>query len=353
MALAPWAGTAVPFVTYFVASLLLAWYFGLWPATLSMGLGAIVGAHYFLHEGQEPVTIWGRTEAAAISGYVLATLFASSLIAIQREILARMKAAEQAQAAVARENAELLEKARRAQEELQRSNEELQRANRDLETFAYSASHDLKEPLRNIAVYAELLEKESRVLLAPPAADFLDYIINSARRMTTIMDDLLLYAQATKHDTSPILSVDSNSVLAGVLGDLQELIRDQGASIDAEALPAVAVHRSCLAQIFQNLISNGIKYRGAEAPVIHVSSSARQGFTIFSVTDNGIGIEQKYRKQIFGMFKRLHGRDFPGNGMGLAICQSLVEHYGGEIWVEASEPGKGSTFCFSVPTAEA
>ena len=353
MAIDPWAGTAIPFVTYFLASLLLAWYFGFWPATLCTLLGAIVGTHYFLHQGQEPVTFWGRTEAAAIVGYVLATLFASSLIAVQRKVLARVKAAEQAQAAVAKENADLLEKARRAQEELQRSNEELRRANRDLETFTYSASHDLKEPLRNIAVYAQLLEKESRLYLPPPAADFLDYIITSARRMTTIMDDLLLYAQATKHDAGPILSVDANSVLAGVLGDLQEQIRDQGATVTAETLPVVAVHRSSLAQIFQNLISNGIKYRRAEAPVIHVAARARNGFSIFSVTDNGLGIEEEYRKEIFGLFKRLHGRDLPGNGMGLAICQRLVEHYGGEIWVEASELGKGSTLCFSVPTADA
>ena len=138
--------------------------------------------------------------------------------------------------------------------------------------------------------------------------------------------------------------------LGDVLEGLQGLIQETGASITAEELPSVTIHESRLAQVFQNLIGNAIKYRGKEVPRIHIAAAKGDGWCVFSVTDNGIGIEPEYAERIFGLFKRLHGRDeYPGSGIGLAICQRVVEQYGGRVWLDQSAPGRGSTFCFSLP----
>jgi light-regulated signal transduction histidine kinase (bacteriophytochrome) len=219
--------------------------------------------------------------------------------------------------------------------------------------FAYSASHDLKEPLRNISVFAEIMQKNFESGVSNQKGELLAHILSGARRMYTLMDDLLMYSRVTTFEEGPTPTVDANSVVAEVLQGLMEQIRDTRAAVTTADLPLVAIHRTRLAQLFQNLISNGIKYCGTEAPEIHISADTRDGQSLFSVADNGIGIEEQYGEQIFGLFKRLHGRDeYPGNGVGLAICKRLVEHYGGRIWLEKSEPGRGSTFCFSVPTAD-
>jgi light-regulated signal transduction histidine kinase (bacteriophytochrome) len=144
--------------------------------------------------------------------------------------------------------------------------------------------------------------------------------------------------------------VDSAVVLAGVLESLRGPIEEAGAVVTSAKLPAVSIHESRLAQLFQNLISNAIKYRSAEVPRVHVSACTRDGWCVFSVADNGIGIEPQYADRIFELFKRLHGREqYPGSGVGLAICQRIVEQYGGRIWLDTSSSGRGSTFCFAVP----
>jgi signal transduction histidine kinase len=349
LSLVPLVGTAVPFVTYFAAGLLLAWYRGFGPAAVCILLSVFAGAHFILRHGESVSSPWGRSEEAAVIGFATLSLTVSYLIDFQHRTLARAKTAERAQAAIAKENTRLLQQAQQAQQELKRSNEELRRANSDLEVFAYSASHDLKEPLRTVITFTQLIQRNAARPLPDDGANLLDPILAAARRMNTLIDDLLLYSKATKFADGPIPSVDASSVVAEVLNGLSGQIQDAGATVTAAPLPWVRVHAGSLAQLFQNLISNSIKYRSDRAPVIHVSAQTADDWCVFSVADNGQGIEAQFSQQIFGLFKRLHGQDYPGTGIGLAICQRLVTQYGGRIWLEKSEPGAGSTFCFSVP----
>ncbi len=256
-----------------------------------------------------------------------------------------------AQAAIAMDNARLFEQAQWVQGELTRSNEELRRANRDLEVFAYSASHDLQEPLRTVAISAQLIERSAGSRLTSQEATFLSDILSAERRMSALIADLLAYTQATKYEAGAPPRVESAEVLKGVLESLGAAMQEAGATVVAEELPAVAIHECRLAQLFQNLIGNAIKYRSKEAPCVRITAEQRDGWVVFAVIDNGIGIEPQYAEQIFGLFKRLHPRSqFPGSGIGLAICQRVVEQYGGRIWLDRSAIGRGSTFCFSVPT---
>lgn len=179
---------------------------------------------------------------------------------------------------------------------------------------------------------------------------FLASIRSGAKRMSVLIQDLLAYTRATKYEEGPPPSVDSQRVLADVLGDLRVALDEAGARVVIGEMPAAAIHPTRLAHLFQNLISNAIKYRGKEAPRVQVAGYERDGWCVFSIKDNGIGIEPQFAEQIFGLFKRLHGREeYPGSGIGLSICQRIVEQYGGRIWLEQSAPGGGSTFCFSIP----
>jgi PAS domain S-box-containing protein len=259
-----------------------------------------------------------------------------------------------AQAAIAMDNARLFEHGQWIQTELKRSNEELRRVNRDLEVFAYSASHDLQEPLRTVAISAQLIQRSLGKRVSGDDATFLANIITAARRMSVLIQDLLAYTRATKYEDGVAPAVEAKNVLSTVLQDLQPAIQETGATVIAEELPIVAIHEGRLAQLFQNLIGNALKYRAQAPPRIDIKADDRDGWCVFSVTDNGIGIEPQFAEQIFGLFKRLHGRDeYPGSGIGLAICQRVVEQYGGRIWLEQSAPGQGSTFCFAIPARAA
>jgi PAS domain S-box-containing protein len=306
--------------------------------------------HYGMPKGHLPVRSY--LAASVVSrGEVLGGLFfghsTPGKFTEKHEALIRGVAA---QAGIAMANARLFEQAQWVQNELKRSNEELRRANQDLETFAYSASHDLNEPLRTIAISAQLLERTCRDRLEGEEAKFLAVILQGARRMESLIEDLLAYTTATKYEDGPPPDADSSRVLAAVLENLKLPLEQAGAVVTHTALPVVAMHESRLAQVFQNLIGNALKYRGPEAPRVHISASQREGWWVLSVADNGIGIDPKFADSIFGLFKRLHTRDeYPGSGIGLAICQRIVERYGGRMWLDKSVPGEGSTFCFSVP----
>jgi signal transduction histidine kinase len=310
--------------------------------------------HYGMPKGHLPVRSY--LAASVVSrGEVLGGLFfghsTPGKFNEKHEALIRGVAA---QAAIAMENARLFEQAQRVQNELKRSNEELRRANQDLETFAYSASHDLNEPLRTVAISAQLLERNCMDRLEGDEAKFLAIILQGVRRMESLNQDLLAYTSASKYEDGPPPGVDSGQVVAAVLENLKGLVEQAGAVMTQTALPLVAMHESPLAQVFQNLIGNALKYRGPEAPRVHISASERDGWCVLSVADNGIGIDPKFADSIFGLFKRLHTRDqYPGSGIGLAICQRIVERYGGRIWLEKSVPTEGSTFCFSVPARPA
>jgi PAS domain S-box-containing protein len=235
-------------------------------------------------------------------------------------------------------------------DEQKRVEEKLRRANNDLEQFAYSASHDLQEPLRSIKIYGELLTERYSSKLDGQAFEFLDYLRTGASRMEMLVRDLLAYTQVTTPDAAAE-PTDANQALATALASLSHAISESGATITFDPLPFVRLHSTHLRQIFQNLISNAIKYRSPDrTPAVHITAQHNYGSWIFSVRDNGIGIEPEYNQVIFGLFKRLHsGEEYSGTGIGLAICQRIVERYHGRIWVE-SEPGRGSTFRFEVPS---
>jgi PAS domain S-box-containing protein len=302
-------------------------------------------------EEHAPVRSYLAVPVIARSGEVLGGLFfAHSAAGRFTETHEAIVTGIAAQAAIAMDNARLFEQAQWMQTELKRSNEELRRANQDLEVFAYSASHDLQEPLRTISISAQLIEERWEQRLEGQDAMFLANILTASNRMSALIEDLLAYAGVTKYEEGPAPRVDAATVLASVLEGLQAAIEETGATVTVGELPMVAIHASRLAQVFQNLIGNAIKYRSKEVPRVHIAADERDGWCVFSVADNGIGIKPQYAEQIFGLFKRLHGRDeYPGSGIGLAICQRVVEQYGGRIWLERSAPGGGSTFCFSIP----
>jgi len=235
------------------------------------------------------------------------------------------------------------------EQQLRAREEELRRANHDLEQFAYSASHDLQEPLRSVRIYSELLDKRYRDKLDGEALQFLGYLRKGASRMEALLRDLLMYTQATQID-KPAQPTDTTGPLRTALENLAGAISESGAKVTFDSLPSVPVHSTHLQQIFQNLIGNAIKYRrSGVAPFVHIGAQRKNGEWRFSVSDNGIGIEPEYKQHIFGLFKRLHTvTEYSGTGIGLSLCQRIVGRYGGHIWVE-SEPGNGSTFFFTLP----
>jgi signal transduction histidine kinase len=228
--------------------------------------------------------------------------------------------------------------------------QELSRVNADLRQFAYSASHDLQEPLRTIALYSQLFQRKYSGVLDSTGDQYLAYMLRAARQQEQLLRDLLAYTQTSAATARNEASTDVNAVLHRVLDALQLQIQEHGCRINAGTLPPVKVPEFHVHQVLQNLIANAIRYRGDSAPHICISATHEHDKVAFAVADNGIGIDPQYAKQIFGIFKRLHGNKYPGTGIGLAICQKIVEGYGGRIWVE-SELGRGAVFRFTLPAA--
>lgn len=238
--------------------------------------------------------------------------------------------------------------------QLKLANAALKRSNDDLEQFAYAASHDLQEPLRMVSIYSQLLQEEYGGTLDEQAAQYINFAVNGATRMSNLLRALLTYSRVANGSAQQPRRADARAAVSAALLNLETIAEDTSAEIEVGSLPAVRVAEIHLVQLFQNLIGNAIKYRKDESvngDRPHISINAAQqtdGWWLFSVADNGIGIEKEYLTQIFGIFKRLHGQSFEGTGIGLALCQKIVERAGGRIWVE-SEPGKGSTFFFTLP----
>jgi signal transduction histidine kinase len=235
-------------------------------------------------------------------------------------------------------------------EELERAAQSLARANEDLNRFAYAASHDLQEPLRNITTTLQLLTLQFSRDLAPEQNELLSIAVDGARRMSELIHDLLSWSVATSRERAREL-VEAEAVLEDALTNLRQAIEESGAAISHDPLPAVFSDRGLLRQLFQNLVGNAIKYRGEEPPRIHLAAQRSGEQWLFSVRDNGLGIEDRFQQSIFEPFRRLHGRGLPGTGLGLAICARIVEGSGGRIWVQ-SQPGKGSIFFFTVQCHE-
>ena len=234
------------------------------------------------------------------------------------------------------------------EEDLKRANNSLLKANEELGQFAYAASHDLQEPLRTITLYAQLLSRKYKGTLDPEAESFIQFVVEGSQRMRELVTDILAFSQA-QHSNLVLRPTKLDDVLKITLANLQTAIRESGATVSHDPLPLLTVDGGRIAGLFQNLIGNSVKYRKAnESPRIHISAERVGEEWVFAVKDNGSGFEQQYANQIFGIFKRLHGRDLPGTGIGLAICKKVVETHGGRIWAE-STPGVGSTFLFTLP----
>jgi two-component system CheB/CheR fusion protein len=225
--------------------------------------------------------------------------------------------------------------------------EELRTTNAELQHFAYALTHDLQEPLRMVVNFTELLGQEYAGKLDQEADKFINYSVEGALRIEALLKALLAYWEVAEREAGSLAPADCGSVLSTVLLNLQSAIAESGAIITSDPLPTVVAEEVMLMQLFQNLISNSIKYRAEETPRIHISAESGAEGWVFSVRDNGIGIDPQYADRVFGMFKRLHGSEIPGTGIGLALCKKIVERQGGRIWVE-SEAGRGATFKFTI-----
>ncbi|MGD1000287.1 MAG: ATP-binding protein [Candidatus Brocadiia bacterium] len=225
---------------------------------------------------------------------------------------------------------------------------ELQRSNEELEQFAYVASHDLQEPLRSVTSMVQMLAKRYSGKLDADADDFIKYAVGGASRMKQLICDLLAYSHVgtRTQDRKP---ADCSLIVDHVLAGLRVAIKESGALVTRDPLPTVMADAVQFAQLFQNLVGNAIKFRSEKPPRIHISAQKRKGDWLFSVSDNGIGIDPKHAARIFVIFQRLHTpEEYPGTGIGLAICKKIVERHGGTIWTE-SKPGEGAIFHFTMP----
>ena len=237
---------------------------------------------------------------------------------------------------------------KRAEDALVVKAEELARSNTELEQFAYVASHDLQEPLRMVSSFVGFLANDYQEKLDEQSSKHIGFIIDGTNRMKALVDDLLMYSRVGSQRKDPV-AADCNDVVDVVVRDLQSLITNTNAKVTRDHLPQVYGDGTQFGQLFQNLVGNGIKFCGDRPPLVHVSAREDGEKWVFRVQDHGIGIESRYFDSIFQMFQRLHHRtEYPGTGIGLAMCKKIVEGHGGQLWVE-SELGKGSTFLFTLP----
>jgi two-component system, sensor histidine kinase and response regulator len=276
-------------------------------------------------------------------GYLVEPVDSEVLLATVRSLL-RMRQAE-----------ERLESANRALQEaniaLRARETELLQANQELEQFAYAASHDLQEPLRTITAYTQLLLRRNEGRLEPESEDFATLITNAAARMQRLISDMLAYSQSTHAD--PVAQpVDLNAVLAAARLNLSQSLLETGAALEAGILPVVLGEETQLVAVFQNLLSNSLKYRDKHrTPVLTVTAEDRGNEWVIAVGDNGIGFEPLYAQRIFGLFKRLHSQnEYDGTGVGLSIVQRIIERHGGQVWAEGRK-GEGATFYFTMRRA--
>ncbi len=265
-------------------------------------------------------------------------------LAISRDITERKKAEEALKES--RDNLET--KVQERTLKLEEVINELKRSNEELEQFAYVASHDLKEPLRMITSFIQLLEKRYKDQLDEDANEFIFYAIDGTKRMDMMINDLLEYSRIQSQEKK-FEYLQSEKILKNVLSNLKYLIEENNAIITYDRLPLIYASEQQMIQLFQNLIGNAIKYRGDETPEIHISADSTDEENIFCIKDNGIGIDKKHLKRIFTIFQRLHSKDeYEGTGIGLAISKKIIEKHRGRIWAE-SEPKKGTKFYFTLP----
>ena len=235
--------------------------------------------------------------------------------------------------------------------QLEAINRALSNSNEELEQFAYVASHDLQEPLRKVSSFCALLEEEYGDAIDGDGKTYINFIVDGAKRMQTLIRDLLTFSRV-KSQCQPLQESSSDEAFRMALMNLQQAIEDSNAQVTSDPLPTVWADPSQLVQLFQNLVGNAIKYNQSDRPAVHIAIAERQQCYVVSVEDNGIGVAPEYHDRIFGIFKRLHGKDdYQGTGIGLAICKRILERWAQEIWVE-SDGVEGSTFAFTVSKVE-
>lgn len=301
----------------------------------------VVVLHLSASATSGPQQVLGLDSGA--DSYLVEPVDADVLLATVRSLL-RVRKAE---SDLRRANSSLLV----SNQELARVNSALRASNEDLHRFSYLASHDLQEPLRTIICFSELLTKRYGEQLDSEADVFLVSLREAARRMSMLIRDLLTYAESGQETRTQSEACDLNEVLQWAAENLKQSIDEADVSIVHGLLPTVLVNPIPCTQLFQNLISNAIKYREPSRPLeIHIEAGhLADGSCMISFTDNGIGISADYHEQIFVPFKRLHGHEVPGTGIGLALCRRIIERHGGRIWVESQGLGHGSKFCLTLP----
>jgi len=334
-----------------------------WTLLVLAAFLSIVAAEHVIDvwRAWRPHSAWADPLVAITGGLAVATALvvwsalptmlrlpgAPQLEEAERRHREELRAQRRAEAEMRRVNAELETRMAERTLELERSNRELARSNRELEQFAYVASHDLREPLRMVTSYTNLLARRYQGKLDATADEFIGYALEGCERMRQLIHDVLEYSRVDRQHQPE--TVECEEALAAACNDLSVAIESSGATISHDRLPRVDCTRSQLVQVLENLLSNAIKYRGEESPRIHVGADERPDEVRLFVRDNGIGIDMKHAERIFGMFQRLHSRGtYPGTGMGLAMCKKIVEVHRGRIWVE-STPGEGSTFWCAFP----
>jgi signal transduction histidine kinase len=353
-----------PFAPHLPALLFLgsvaitAWFGGLRAGLLATLLSVLL-TNFFFHAPRYQLTL-NMEEGIELAIFASIAALISKLVAERHFALMELRQTnERLEELVAERTAELRqanvllrEANRQLQAEIrerQQMAQELKRSNAELEQFASAASHDLQEPLRTINAFSQLLDRRVRGVLSPEDVELLQIIQNAAQRMRGLITDLLAYARLGGSQRTQDL-VGMQDVLSAVGEQLKLSISETGSEVTClGSLPEVWGDRTQFVQLFQNLIGNAVKYRHPDRPLrVEISCRQENGEWAFSVKDNGIGFEAGQAELIFGVFKRLHGREIPGTGIGLALCRKIVETHGGRIWA-TSEPGKGSTFTFTLP----
>ena len=329
LAIQPLLGGKATLIFFAIAVAMSAAYGGLWPGLLTTLLSMIAvgllfqNSNYLLAQSQSSLVLF------AVLGLTI-----SAIIHLLHRANANVVTARTA-----------LE---RANKQLSERTEALSRSNEELRQFAYALSHDLQAPLRNIGTLTALLVRRNNEILDKDSKEYADLIVTGVQRMESMIKGLLDYTTAAV-DIQDRSVANSNTIFEKALHNLRYLIDTEGAVITCDELPIVQANDDRLAQVFSNLITNAIKYCGNRKPKIHVSATDNGTEWIFKVADNGIGIDMKHADEIFVLFKRLPGsQERDGSGIGLAVCKTVIERFGGQIWVE-SEPGKGSTFFFTIP----